>query len=88
MAANFQVGELFVDGARFWVQLDSNLPEGFEPGRGVRMILTVSDPDAAFAQALDAGAIELAAVHDEDGWRTGRLVDPFGHQWELARPTG
>ena len=22
---------------------------------------------------------------DEYGWRTGRLTDPFGHDWELSR---
>lgn len=82
-----QVGELFVDGARFWVQLDPDLPAGLDPGRAVRMILSVADPDAAFERALSAGAVELAGLHDEGGWRTGRLVDPFGHQWELARPS-
>ncbi|GAA1853936.1 VOC family protein [Microlunatus capsulatus] len=82
-----QVGELFVGGARFWVQHDPELPAGHDPGRAVRMILTVTDPDAAFSRALDAGAVEIAGVHDEGAWRTGRLVDPFGHQWELARLT-
>ena len=82
-----QVAELFVDGARFWVQLDPDLPAGLDPGRAVRMIVTVSDPDAAFACAISAGAVELAGVHEGSGWRTGRIVDPFGHQWELARPT-
>lgn len=51
------------------------------------MILTVSDPDAAVQRALSAGATQIAGMHDEGGWRTGRLVDPFGHQWELAQPT-
>lgn len=85
-SGEIQVGELFVEGARFWVQLDPDLPAGLDPGRAVRMILTVTDPDAAFDRALRAGAVEMAGVHDEGGWRTGRLVDPFGHQWELARP--
>jgi PhnB protein len=80
-----QVAELFVNGARFWVQHDPDLPAGLDPGRAVRMIVTVIDPDTAFARALDAGAVELSGVHDGSGWRTGRLVDPFGHQWELAR---
>jgi PhnB protein len=80
-----QVGELFVDEARFWVQHDPDLPAGLDPGRAVRMIVTVADPDAAFARALGAGAVELAGMHDEGGWRTGRLLDPFGHQWEFAR---
>lgn len=81
-----QVGELFVDGARFWVQRDPDLPAGLDPARAVRMILTVADPDGAFQRAVEAGATPIVGVHEEDGWRTGRLVDPFGHQWELARP--
>ncbi len=82
-----QVGELFVDGARFWVQLDQDLPIDVDPSRAVRMILTVADPDTALQQALQAGATQIAGVHEEGGWRTSRVVDPFGHQWELARPT-
>jgi len=85
-SGELQVAELFVEGARFWVQHDPNLPPDLDPGRAVRMILTVADPDAAFERALRAGAVELAGVHEASGWRTGRLVDPFGHQWELARP--
>ena len=82
-----QVAELFVGDASFWVQRDGDLPDGIEPGRTVRSIFMVDDPRAAFARALQAGATELAAVHDEHGWQTGRLGDPFGHQWEFARRT-
>jgi len=50
------------------------------------MILTVPDPDAMFAQALAAGAREVVAVEEAYGWRLGRVVDPFGHHWEIGRP--
>jgi PhnB protein len=50
------------------------------------MIVSVDDPDAAFARAVAAGANVVADVHDEHGWRTGRITDPFGHDWELSRP--
>lgn len=83
-----QVAELMVHEARFWVQQDDELPPDYDPGRAVRMIIYVEDPDAMHARALAAGATEVAAVHEEHGWRTGRLVDPFGHQWEAARRTG
>jgi len=78
------VAQLAVDGAAFWVQDDS------ESGRAhgsisVRMILSVEDPDSAFDQAIAAGAIEVAAVSEEYGWRTGRVTDPFGYDWELSR---
>jgi len=52
----------------------------------VRMILTVPDPDAVLAKALAAGAHEMAAVEDAHGWWVGRVVDPFGHHWEIGRP--
>ena len=35
-----------------------------------------------------AGAVAVAPVADEHGWRLGRLVDPFGHEWEIGRPLG
>lgn len=82
-----EVAELFVGEAPFWVQRDSDLPANLEAGLAVRMIIVVDDPDPALARALAEGAVELAAMHDENGWRTGRLADPFGHQWEFARRT-
>jgi len=45
----------------------------------------VADPDAVFAQALAAGASLVFPVTEEHGWRLGRVVDPFGHHWEIAR---
>ena len=41
-----------------------------------------------FAKALAAGAREVVAVAEEYGWRLGRVVDPFGHHWEIGRPLG
>jgi PhnB protein len=79
------VAQLSVDGARFWVQDDADASP-VAPGVGtVRMILSVEDPDAMFERAIRAGARRVAPVHDEHGWRTGRLTDSFGHDWELSR---
>jgi PhnB protein len=82
-----QVAQLLLDGAAFWISEDrAHAPL---PGGGaVRMIVTVDDPDAAFARALAAGATEIAPVYDGHGWRIGRLADPEGHHWELGRPLG
>ena len=55
-------------------------------GGTARMILTVPDPDAAFARALAAGAREVVAAKEDYGWRLGRAVDPFGHHWEIGKP--
>ena len=79
------VAQLSIGGARFWIQDDADTSP-VAPGVGsVRMILSVEDPDALFEQAVGAGAAAVAPVHDEHGWRTGRLTDPFGHDWEVSR---
>ncbi|WP_018613009.1 VOC family protein [Segetibacter koreensis] len=81
---------LSVDGAEFWLSSGASDNPSLGPenlgGGSVRMILTVSDPDAFFAKALQAGASQIFPVSEEHGWRTGRLVDPFGLHWEIARP--
>lgn len=84
------VARLAVNGAEFWVADES--PEHGNPGpetlggASARLILTVPDPDALFARALAAGARAVAPVGKAHGWRVGRLVDPFGHHWEIGRP--
>jgi PhnB protein len=79
-----QVARLAVDEAEFWISEDraADVPDG---GGVIRLILTVPDPDAAFARALDAGAEAVYPVYEDHGWRVGRLADPFGHHWELGR---
>ncbi len=81
------VAQLTVDGAPFWVQEDPRYSPGQGHASSVRMILTVDDPDGRFEQAIAAGATQVAAVHEEFGWRTGRVTDPFGCDWEFSRPT-
>jgi PhnB protein len=86
-AGTVQVVQLAIGEADFWIQNDDDASA--RPGDGsIRMILTVEDPDALFAQALAAGATEIAAVYEGHGWRIGRLADPFGHHWEIGRPLG
>ena len=43
--------------------------------------LTVTDVDAKFQQAIDAGATVIAALRPILGDRYGVLRDPFGHHW-------
>jgi PhnB protein len=47
--------------------------------------LGVADPDAVFARLLAAGCSQVYPVSEEHGWRVGRVVDPFGYHWEIAR---
>ena len=84
------VARLSVGGAEFWVADESpeNLnfsPESFGGGT-VRMVMIVEDPDTAFARAVAAGATEVWPVGNQYGWRLGRIVDPFGHHWEIGKP--
>jgi PhnB protein len=83
------VARLSVEGAEFWLSEESPENFNFSPqtlrGSSVRIILTVADPDAFFARAVAAGASQVFAVVEEHGWRVGRVVDPFGHHWEIAR---
>ena len=84
------VSRLSIDGAEFWVADESPEHANFSPeslgGGTARMILTVPDPDAMVARALAAGAREVVAVTEDYGWRLGRVVDPFGHHWEIGHP--
>jgi len=58
---------------------------GDAKGSGSSTFLYVEDVDALFRQALDAGAKEVQAVQDMFwGDRYGRLVDPFGQEWQIA----
>jgi PhnB protein len=79
------VAQLAVDDAMFWVQEDSEAGPEALGSTSVRMILSVEDPESAFDRAVAAGAIEVATVAEAYGWRTGRVTDPFGYDWELSR---
>jgi PhnB protein len=83
------VSRLAVGNSEFWVSDESPDHGNFSPqtlnGVSARMILTVTDPDAAFAQACQAGARIVHPVAEEHGWRVGRVEDPYGHHWEIGR---
>ena len=85
------VVRLSVAGAEFWLSGESAADrdagsESRDPlgGDSIRMILTVANPDAVFAQAVAAGASEIFPVGEEHGWRLGRVADPFGLHWEIG----
>lgn len=79
------VAQLSVGGAVFWVQSDSNAGLAGAGAGSVRMVLSVDDPDLLFERAVQAGAAVVAPIHEEYGWRTGRVTDPFGHDWEMSK---
>ena len=80
----------------FPVMLNDDFPEMTEGksmtptalgGTPVTIHLTVTDVDAKFQQAVDAGATVLAPLEDQFwGDRYGVVRDPFGHHWSLGQP--
>lgn len=84
------VARLSIGGGEFWVSDESPEHGNFSPetlaGATARMILTVADPDGVVRQALAAGASEVSPVTEQHGWRVGRVLDPYGHHWEIGRP--
>jgi PhnB protein len=85
------VAQLSVGDAEFWVADESPEHLNFSPeslgGATTRMVMVVEDPDAAFDRAVAAGGKVVLPVEDQPyGWRVGRIVDPFGHHWEIGKP--
>ncbi|HUB29698.1 MAG TPA: VOC family protein [Terracidiphilus sp.] len=87
------VARLAIGDCKFWIADEAPENQNFSPatlgGSTVRMVLVVDDPDEVYEQAVGAGAKGLWPVVDQPyGWRIGRLVDPFGHHWEIGKPIG
>jgi PhnB protein len=83
------VVRLSIGDSEFWVAEESPEHQNFSPetlnGGTVRLILCVDNSDAMFAQACAAGARSVSLVSEGHGWRVGRVVDPYGHHWEIGR---
>ena len=84
------VSQLTVGEASFWVADESPAHGNVSPetvgGTTVRLLLVVEDPRAVVAQAVALGAVEESPVHEEHRWLLGRILDPFGHRWEIGKP--
>ncbi len=85
------IARMKIAGESFWLADES--PEHQNPspetlkGTTVRLVLTVDDPDAVFERAVAAGATVFWPMEDQHyGWRIGRVIDPFGHHWEIGKP--
>jgi len=56
-------------------------------GTSVTIHLDVPDADAAWAQAIGAGAEVCVPLENQFwGMRYGKLKDPFGHLWSIGGP--
>lgn len=86
------VAQLAVGEAAFWVASASPDSKRFSPrdigGATGRTLLVTGDPEAVVQRAVSAGATPVSPVASEHGWRVGRIIDPFGHEWEIGVPEG
>ncbi len=86
------VVQLDIAGSRFFAadesaEHDNCSPASLGDRSSVRLALIVEDPDVVARQAVEAGARHVYPIEDQPyGWRLGRVVDPFGHHWEIGRP--
>ena len=84
------VSQLTIGEASFWVADESPEHGNFSPetvgGTTVRLLLVVEDPRTVVAQAVALGAVEESPVREEHRWLLGRILDPFGHRWEIGKP--
>ena len=89
---------LTINGASLMLADDFPEYHGGKPGgppEGVTLHLQVTDADAAWKRALDAGATEHFPLADQFwGDRYGQVKDPFGFTWSIgggvkqAQPAG
>lgn len=84
------LAHLAIGKGNFWLSEESPNHQNFSPeslgGSTLHMVLIVDDPHAVFDQAIAAGASSICPVRDEEyGWRIGRILDPFGHHWEIGK---
>ena len=86
------VAQLAVGDCAFWVAASSTAMKRLSPrsidGTTSRTLLVVDEPETLLRQAVAAGATETSPVAREHGWLVGRIVDPFGHEWEIGVPLG
>jgi PhnB protein len=84
MHAELRIGDSPIFLADEFPDMGSGSPQSVG-GTAISLHLYVEDVDAAFKQAVSAGATVQMPVADMFwGDRYGKLIDPFGHQWGMA----
>ena len=84
MHAELKIGNSVIMLGEEYLQQGCQSPESLK-GTPVSFYLYVADADAAFAQAIAAGAKAIKPVSDMFwGDRQGDVTDPFGHRWSVA----
>lgn len=86
------VAELRSGGTTFWVSDEAPEVGNYSPetlgGGTVKLLLQTDDPELVHARAIAAGAKDAGLIKPAHGWLIGRIVDPFGHTWEIGKPLG
>jgi uncharacterized glyoxalase superfamily protein PhnB/SAM-dependent methyltransferase len=77
--------ELAIGDAAFTLKDEDATDPAPREGAPVLLMLEVDDVDAVAARMLAAGGRVVFAVQDTEYGRSGRLADPFGHQWMLSQ---
>ena len=87
MHAMLRIGDSALMLTDEWPEMEAFGPKTLK-GSPVTIHLYVTDVDAAFAQAVAAGAkVTMPLAEQFWGDRYGQLEDPFGHRWSLATHT-
>ena len=82
--AELQIGDSIIMLADEMPQMDNKSPQTLG-GTTSGIFLYVTDVDAAFNQAVAAGAkVDMPVADMFWGDRYGKLTDPFGHSWSMA----
>lgn len=80
--AALQIGDSILFLAEEFPEFGASGPKGGSP---VTIHMYVTDANAAFDKAVQAGATVAMPLGDQFwGDRYGKLVDPFGHHWSIA----
>jgi PhnB protein len=84
------VAELKLGSTTFWVSDESPEVGNFSPatlgGSTVKLLLTTDNPVQVHQKAVRLGGQDAGPVVQSHGWLIGRVVDPFGHTWEIGKP--
>lgn len=84
MHAELRIGDSLLMLADDFPAYGSRGPKALQ-GSTVTIHLYVPDADAAWAQAIAAGATVVMPLEDAFwGDRYGQVEDPFGHRWSIA----
>jgi len=87
MHAELMIGDSIVMLADEFPEFGSLSPES-TGGAGMGLHIYLDGVDAAFDQAVKAGAqVEMPVMDQFWGDRYGKLKDPFGHKWSIATHT-